>query len=270
MRSFLALSLSLFTAASFAATQTTVGTTESKAPTATKRFALDLFAVGHSSAFANMNGRRATIDNSFGSPVTFTNQLTFSYKIFGDQALAVTPQIVFQPNQDQRVYLDRTYVGLQGPVFDTGKFSLWSRMETGVPSKNADFESGYITGPQWIAVFSYKPASRLEFQYIFVPSVNFYSNGTTDSYVYMSPRVYYSLNDSLKRVGLCEVHFGSIANKTALNVASARPSNLGAGVQYTLDNGNGIYFRPFVSIYPGSSNILETAHLGLHVGGPLL
>ncbi|MBY0371995.1 hypothetical protein K2X33_15020 [bacterium] len=275
MRNFV-FGVLFLSASAFAAVEETssvpAGATETFANPGAERLKIDLFSYGYSSSFSNFNGRRATHDNTDGDPVQITNEVTFSYPLFGGQSLALTPQVVLQPNQGDRLQLGRPHLGVQGVAFDNGTWSLFSRAELGIPLTPGDLNDGYVTGPQWIASLGFQVrGTKWKIETVFVPSVSFYADGTAGSYVYFSPRVIYQLSDSWNLLGIWETHFSSDRKKPngILALNSARPSNLGVGFKYASANGTGLWVQPFFSVYP-NGRVLETAHLGLNFGGPLL
>ncbi len=235
------------------------------------RLGLELYSWTYSNPLSNWNGRAATADGSEGDPVEVWNQLTLSTPLFGSLHLEVTPQFVLRlgPSEDSRFRLEDPSVGVEGDLIDSEAFTLWARYEVLLPVAAESRESGMLFAPQASQTLEWRiPNTRLRAELTFIPVLKFYADGTKLGAVYLSPRVYYSISDSLDVFSILESNFESPEGEHFLQLKLVDSVSVGAGVRYQSGQ-EGFWVQPFLNVYP-SGRMASNAHLGVFFGGPLL
>lgn len=240
-------------------------------PSAWNELKVDLFGWTHSSGLGNFDGRRPKADGTAGGPVEIVNQIAVSYPTNLGLRFVVVPQFAIRPLAldagQSRVYLQDPSVGLTGTLVEKGPFSWWTRMEGVLPASDASQTAGKVIQPQMINSFTYKLGSTgLKLEWVVIPSVSFYSNGQADSYLFMSPRVYYSVSDAFQFLALSELGFKTDKGKPLFALQQDGHSSLGLGFQYSA---GGFFARPFLETYPFGTVDERTLHVGMMFGGSL-
>lgn len=243
--------------------------TISPAPAA-PRLAIDLYGWGYSSAFSNFNGKKVNADATSGGPMDIVTQIIPHYPAFAGLDFEVTLQFALQPTQGQAINLNNPTVGLQGVLVETGGFSYWARMEAAVPLTQKSRDEGMLFAPQVINTLGYRfEGTKLKLEVVAIPSFTVFNNGTTSTGLYVSPRLYYLVNDSLWLVGLAEGGASADRGTGFFNFHGNGPYNLGVGFRYTSLAGRGLWVQPFFNFNPGG-RLVSNGHLGVFFGGPLL
>ncbi len=243
------------------------GTLEESAPATKPLVGLDLYGWTYSNAFAKWDGRTPKSDGLGSSPIQIVTQLTAHTPAFGGFDFEITPQFAFQPLEGERFQLLDPTAGFQGVVAEAGDFSYWARFETALPLLEKSRLAGMVTSPQAINVFGYKIAGTpLKAELVLIPSVNFKNSGTS-GFLYVSPRLYYSLSDSFWIISV--VQLGYESQKGMFNYQAAGPASVGLGMRYLSGGGKGLWVQPFANFY-ANDTAATTAHLGVNFGGPLL
>jgi hypothetical protein len=228
---------------------------------------LDLYGWGYSNSFSEWNGRVPKADGTSGDPIQIVTQLIAHTHAFGPLDFTVIPQFILQPGEGQRFQLLNPTLGFQGTLVEVGGFSYWARFETAVPLLEKSRQEGMVVGPQIINSLGYKiPGTRLQAELVLIPSLSVKTAGTTSS-LFVSPRLYYNINDSFWLVGISQ--FGFESKVGVLNLGSSGPVSIGAGMRYTANQGRGLWVQPFANFY-AAEKAATTAHLGVQFGGPLL
>jgi hypothetical protein len=245
------------------------GTVEESIFSPTKRFGIDLYSWTYTNPFGEWNGRTATTDGATGEPFQIINQLTLHTPAFGGFDLEVTPQIVLQPYQGERVRLLEPSVGLEGNFIETSGFTYWARLEVLLPLSGPGKDDGLVAGPQAVQSIEWLvPGSRWRLEVSFTPQVRFYNNGETAMNVYVSPRVFYSFTDAFSVLSIVET---SVESPRGLGLVDwkAGALSVGAGCRYQSGGGEGLWVMPFLNMYPAGP-IASNTHLGVFFGGPVL
>lgn len=233
-------------------------------------FGVDLYSWTYSNPFSQWNGQAATVDGADGGPIQIVNQVTLHAPAFGPFDFELTPQIVIQPMQGERFQLLDPSAGLEGTLVDQNGFKYWVRIEALMPLTPTSRDEGMILGPQIGHALDYRiPESRWVVSLSLTPTLRIYDNGDTSLQIYVSPRVAYVLTDSVWLVGLAECIWQSERETSIFRLMKQGEVNLGLGVRYTMNRGEGFWLQPFLGFYPRGS-LASNAHLGLFFGGSLL
>jgi hypothetical protein len=240
-------------------------------PEAQKMLNIDLFGWAYGPALSNFDGRTATADGVSGSPMTIRTQLAIHTPAFGPFNFMVMPQFDLQPNfaSSDRFVLQDPSVGLQGVVYDKNGLTVWTRMEVYAPVTVASRNKNQVANPAITTAISYRPpGTKLRIDTVFQNAISFYGNGEVSSGLYVSPRIYYLMNDSFWLMSILEAPFSGARGNAPLTLEKIAP-NLGVGFRYLTQNGKGLWIQPFFDVFPGD-RIASSAHFAVVFGGPLL
>ncbi len=233
-------------------------------------FGVDLYSWTYSNPFSQWNGQTATVDGAEGGPIQIVNQITLHSPAFGPFDFELTPQIVLQPMQGERFQLLDPSAGIEGTLIEANGFTYWVRIEALLPITAVSRDEGMILGPQTSHSLDYRfPGGRWMLSLSLTPTVRIYNDRTTNLQFYFSPRLAYVLTDSLWLVGLAEGTWQSERGTSIFRLMKQGEINLGLGMRYTMNAGEGFWLQPFLGFFPAGS-FASNAHLGLFFGGALL
>ncbi len=245
------------------------GAVEESVLSPSKRFGIDLYSWSYTNPFGEWNGRTATADGATGEPFQIINQLTLHTPAFDRFDFEITPQIVLQPYQGERVRLLEPSIGIEGNMIETAAFTYWTRLEVLLPLAGPGRDDGLVAGPQAVQSFELQmPGSRWRVEFSLIPQMKFFNTGETAASVYLSPRLFYSFTDAFSLLSIAEWFIESPRGVGFVDWRAGAVS-LGAGCRYHSGGGEGLWVMPFLNMYP-SGPIASNAHLGVFFGGPVL
>jgi hypothetical protein len=246
------------------------GAVEESVLSPTKRFGIDLYSWSYTNPLGEWNGRTATSEGATGEPFQVINQITFHTPAFNQFDFEITPQVVLQPYQGERVRLMDPSVGIEGNFIQTEAFTYWTRFDVLVPVTGPSRDEGMVAGPQVMQSFELQlPGSRWRMEFSLIPQVKIYNDGAVSANMYISPRIFYSLSDAFSLLSILETGLEIKRGESFAAVQQVGDLSLGAGFRYRSGAGAGMWVMPFFNVYP-SGKIASNAHLGVFFGGPVL
>ena len=236
---------------------------------------LGMFGWTYGPAFGQFtSGRGATPSGKLGGPVTIATLFNLNAPAgFGDYRYTLVEPLTWSPfvrgSGTPIVTVDNPAVGIAGTLIETSSFSWWGRYEVSPALTTASQEKGQIAMIRAIKALTYKfgPKQRWSVGSFFVPQVTLLQTGTTES-LYIWPSLNYAANNKITWSIFVETAWERKQGNDFLNWNNSMTPTLAFAPTVTFKNG--LWWQPFLNVYPGGKINMDSAHLGMFFGGRLL
>lgn len=244
---------------------------ESAGPGVWSNIGFGLFGWTRGNGVGRWDGRQTKADGSPGDPVEITNQISVTYPTNIGMDFVVMPQFTVRPllttaDKDRFELLNPT-VGIVGTVMQRGGFSWWARFDNALPVTATSRRDGMVINPCAVNSVAYRfSRSGWEVQTVLVPTFKIFSNGEASSFLYVSPRLNYIVDDSWTVFGILETATETKRGAGLTNFVASGATNLGAGVKYSFSD---LYLQPYLNIQPFNPITDKSMFIGMMFGGRL-